>query len=161
MTDTFFILSAKYLFILPAVIFGIYFLKQPRQAQKHILMFALPSLLLTYLMALVAGHFYNDPRPFVVGHFTPLVPHAPDNGFPSDHALLVSAVAAIGTSLNYKLGIVLWVFVLIVAIARVYVGIHHPIDVVAVPTSCQTASQVELGYPAQVASFLFLYPAVL
>lgn len=93
-------------------------------------MFALPSLLLAYLLALFVCHFYFDPRPFVVNNFTPLIPHAPDNGFPSDHALLVASIAIIGTYINRKLGIVLWILAVLVGIGRVYVGVHHAIDVV-------------------------------
>ncbi len=75
------------------------------------------------------GSLYYDPRPFVVGHFTPLIPHVPDNGFPSDHALLISAIAMIGMVWNRKLGSALWVLAVLVAAARVYVGVHHTIDV--------------------------------
>lgn len=124
------IFLAKYLLILPTLILGIYFLTQPRQIQKNILTFTIPSLLLTYLLGLLAGHLYYDPRPFVVGNFTPLIPHTPDNGFPSDHTLVVSAIAIIGSYLNWRLGVILWVLGLIVAAARVYIGLHHPIDVV-------------------------------
>lgn len=129
MTDLFFIFSAKYLFVFPVLLAGIYFLMQSRVSQKRILIFTIPSLALTYLLALLAGQAYYDARPFVVGRFVPLIPHAPDNGFPSDHALLVSAIAIIGTYLDRKLGIALWILGLIVASARVYVGVHHPIDV--------------------------------
>ena len=130
MLNSILIFSAKYLLVLPAVILGIYFLLLPRQVQKNILIFAIPSLLLTYLFGLLAGHLFYDARPFVVGNFTPLIPHAPDNGFPSDHALVVSAMAVIGSYLNWRLGVVLWVLGFIVAAARVYIGLHHPIDVV-------------------------------
>ncbi len=128
--DAFFIFSAKYLFILPLLILAGYFLLRQRSSQKKIFIFAFPSLVLTYLVALLAGSLYYDPRPFVVGHFVPLIPHVPDNGFPSDHALLVSAVAAVGTCFNRRLGAILWLLALIVATARVYVGLHHLIDVV-------------------------------
>ncbi len=128
--DSFFIFAAKYLFLLPVAIIGIYFLLQPRASWKRMALFAIPAALLTYLFGLLGGHLYFDPRPFVVGHFTPLVPHAPDNGFPSDHTLLVSAIAMIGTFWGRRLGAVLWAVAIIVAIARVYVGVHHPIDVI-------------------------------
>jgi undecaprenyl-diphosphatase len=128
--NTFFILSAKYLMILPVIILGIYFIKLPRSSWKNTLIFILPSLIITYIVALIAGHIYYDPRPFVVDGITPLISHAPDNGFPSDHALLVSAIAMVGIYLNRKLGITLWILAIIVAIARVYVGVHHTIDVV-------------------------------
>jgi undecaprenyl-diphosphatase len=125
------IISAKYLFAVPVLILGIYFLFQPRRSQKKMLIFALPALALAYLLGMIANHAYVDPRPFVEGNFIPLIPHAPDNGFPSDHALIVSAIASIGTVWNKKLGIVLWILAAIVAWGRVYTGVHHPIDVIA------------------------------
>ena len=129
MEDAFFIFCAQYLFVLPIVILGIYFFMQPREDWKRMTVFAMSAAMLTYIIGVVVGLSYYDPRPFVVGHFTPLIPHAPDNGFPSDHALLVSAVAMIGTMWNKKLGFVLWVLAVLVAIARVYVGVHHTMDV--------------------------------
>ena len=128
--DILFIFSAKYLFLAPIIIIGVYLLSLPRSAWKKTLMFILPSLIITFVIAILAGHIYYDPRPFVIGHFTPLIPHAADNGFPSDHALLVSAIASVGTYLNRRLGIILWLLAIIVAVSRVYVGVHHPIDVI-------------------------------
>src|SRR5665213_707981 len=128
--DSFFIFSATYLFVLSILIISGYFLQQPMHAKKRMVVFALGSLALTYVVGLLSGRLYFDPRPFVVGHFTPLIPHAPDNGFPSDHALLVSAIATVGSYWNWKLGAVLWIIASIVAVARVYVGVHHPIDVI-------------------------------
>ncbi len=129
MEDAFFIFCAQHLFVLPIVILGIYFFMQPREDWKRMAVFAVSAALLVYLIGVVGGLLYYDPRPFVVGHFTPLVPHASDNGFPSDHALLVSAVAMIGTMWNRRLGFWLWVLAAFVAIARVYVGVHHTMDV--------------------------------
>lgn len=125
----FFIFAAQYLFILPVVVLGIYFFMRPRSEWKRMALFAIPAGLLTYALGFLGNHLYIDPRPFVVGHFTPLLPHAPDNGFPSDHTLLVSAFAAVGMFWNKWLGLALWLIAVIVAIARVYVGLHHPVDV--------------------------------
>lgn len=114
------------------IIAGIYFLKQPRSIQKKIIIFSALSLILLYLLATVAGYIYNDPRPFVVGNFAPLIPHVPDNGFPSDHVLVVSVIAAIFTYFSTRrIVITLWIVTLFVAIGRVFVGVHHPIDVIA------------------------------
>ncbi|MDE2037795.1 MAG: phosphatase PAP2 family protein [Patescibacteria group bacterium] len=128
--DGFFIFCAQYLFIVPVLILGIYFLLQPRANWKHMAIFAISAALLAYLIAVIGGLLYYDPRPFVVGNFTSLIPHAPDNGFPSDHALLVSAIAMIGTIWNKRLGLALWFIALFVMAGRVYVGVHHPIDVI-------------------------------
>ncbi|MDE1975615.1 MAG: phosphatase PAP2 family protein [Patescibacteria group bacterium] len=91
--------------------------------------FAISAALLAYIIGVVGGLLYYDPRPFIIGHFTPLIPHAPDNGFPSDHALLASAIAMIGTIWNRRLGFALWILAVLIAIGRVYVGVHHVIDV--------------------------------
>ncbi len=127
--DSFFIFAAKYLYLAVLGLLGLYVLMQPRDSQKRMAIFAVPAGLLALALGMLAGRFYFDPRPFVVGHFMPLVPHAPDNGFPSDHELLVSAAAMIGTVWNRRLGIALWALALVVAVARVYVGVHHLVDV--------------------------------
>ncbi len=129
--DSFFIFAAEYLYLVSVGILGVYFLLQPRRTWRRLALFAIPAGLLALLFGTIANHLYFDPRPFVVGHFTPLVPHAPDNGFPSDHTLLVSTVAMIGTFWNRRLGIALWLLAALVAYARVYVGVHHTIDVLA------------------------------
>ncbi|MGH7141795.1 MAG: phosphatase PAP2 family protein [Minisyncoccia bacterium] len=129
--DTFFIFAARYFIILPAVILGIYFLTRKWPAQKQMVLFAIPAGLLACAFGLLGGHFFFDPRPFVVGHFMPLISHAPDNGFPSDHTLLASAFAAVGMFWNKWLGLALWLIAIVIAVARVYVGVHHPLDVVA------------------------------
>jgi undecaprenyl-diphosphatase len=124
------IFVAKYLILLPIGTVGVYFLFQPYAAKKRMVTFAVPAAALSYLVGLVGNLVYFDPRPFVVGHFTPLILHVPDNGFPSDHTLLVSTVAAMSMYWNRKLGLLLWAIAIIVAVARVYVGLHHPMDVI-------------------------------
>lgn len=129
--DTVFIFGAEYLFILVILIAGIYFLPQSKVIKKEMLIFSLISLPLIYLVAVLAGHLYFNPRPFVVGNFTPLIPHVADNGFPSDHVLLVSAVSAVVMYFNRRIGLILWILTILVAISRVYVGVHHLVDVLA------------------------------
>lgn len=129
--DSLFIFGAKYLFILSFVIAGIYFLKLPWESKKKIAVFGVISIILIYGIAFIAGHLYDNPRPFVADHFTPLIPHDPDNGFPSDHVLMVSAIAAVVYFSNRKIGLILLGIGILVAISRVYVGVHHPIDVIA------------------------------
>jgi membrane-associated phospholipid phosphatase len=73
----------------------------------------------------------NEARPFVVLHFTPLIAHARDAGFPSDHATAAGAVAAGLTFLSWRLGLVTWLVALLIAFSRVYVGVHFPQDVLA------------------------------
>ena len=126
---TFWILVAKYFVALPLLIGAGLLLSLPRARQKALLVFGVLAGVLALVFARIGGYLYYDPRPFVVGHFTPLVAHAVDNGFPSDHVLLASAVAAVCMYFNRKLGLLLWGIVALIAFARVYVGVHHTVDV--------------------------------
>jgi len=77
---------------------------------------------------LLSALIYN-PRPFMDEHAGQLIAHAPDNGFPSDHALLVFTVAAIVYTQNKFIGSVLIGLGVLVGIGRVVAGVHHTIDV--------------------------------
>lgn len=127
--NTLIIFTAKYLVFVSAAIAVFYFLKQPRQKQKEVLIFAVVLLPLSYIIAKIISHFYFDPRPFVVGHFTPLIPHAPDNGFPSDHTLLASAIAAVIFRFDKKTGLLLFFLALVIGLARILAGVHHFTDI--------------------------------
>lgn len=123
------ILAAKYLIVLPLLIGAGLLIVLPRARQKALLVFGVLSGSLAFALARLGGYLYYDPRPFVVGHFVPLVAHAADNGFPSDHVLLASAVSAVCSYFSRKLGLLLWLITALVAFARVYVGVHHATDV--------------------------------
>jgi undecaprenyl-diphosphatase len=128
--DTFFILGAKYLFLVSAVIAIVYFWKYEKRAWKRTILFTGVALILTYILGHITGHFFYNARPFVADNFTPLIPHAPDNGFPSDHTLLAAGIAAVFLYLDRKAAIYLWIIAIIVGISRVYVGVHHPLDII-------------------------------
>jgi len=130
MLDTLSILGAKYLFVVIAGIALVYFLKQPRDEQKRIVIFAVLALPLTYIVSKIGALLYFDPRPFVVGHFVPLIAHEPDNGFPSDHVLLCASIAALVFPSSKYVGLVLLLLTLLVGASRVHTGIHHTIDII-------------------------------
>ena len=127
--DVFFIFGAKYLFVLSPFILVYFFFKISSEKRKQILIFTCVSLPLTYLAGLLARELYFNPRPFVVGGFEPLIPHTPDNGFPSDHILLLSALASLVLVYDKKFSITFWSIVLLVGLSRMYVGVHYFIDV--------------------------------
>ncbi|MHB1316740.1 MAG: phosphatase PAP2 family protein [Minisyncoccota bacterium] len=130
MKEILIIFGAKYLIFLSLVISGVYFLYQPWNKKMDIVVVGFYTVILLGIMALVAGHFYYNPRPFVTRSFTPLIPHAPDNGFPSDHVLLASFTAVILSFYNRKIAGILWILTIFIAICRVLSGVHHPIDVI-------------------------------
>ncbi len=123
------IFFAKYLYLV--IIFStlLYLFLQKKLIQKRMLILGLTSFAVAFLIAKILGFFYYDPRPFVVGHFVPLVPHDSTNGFPSDHALLSFSLASLLFLFNRKWGSMLFVSGFLVGVSRVYVGIHSPIDI--------------------------------
>jgi undecaprenyl-diphosphatase len=126
----FMIFAAKYLVYLLIIAAIAFVFFQRKEIQKRMLVFGIISLPITYILAKIAGKLFYDPRPFVTSHIVPLIPHAPTNGFPSDHALISFAVAWIVFLHNKKLGIVFLLVALLIGIARVNVRVHSPIDIV-------------------------------
>ena len=124
------IFISQYLIFFLVLITILYFLKQPDSKKKKIVFFSLIALPLVYVIAKISSYFYYDPRPFVVNHFTPLVSHAPDNGFPSDHTLLGSAISLIVFCFNRKIGFLLVLLSLAIGISRVFAGVHHYADII-------------------------------
>ena len=124
------IIVAKYFYLISIFIVGVFFLKVKTLRKKQFATLAIPSLILTYLVAKLSGLFIKDPRPFVVEHIKPLIAHTADNGFPSDHTLLTMAIASIVFAYNKKLGIVLFVIGVLIGTARVLTNIHHPLDII-------------------------------
>src|SRR6266704_2891926 len=114
MVDTISIFAANYLWYVIMGIAVVYFLIQSRPEQKRMLIFAALVLPLVYLASILGGALYNDPRPFVVSHFVPLIPHKPSNGFPSDHVLWSTATAAIIFPSNKYLSLILWLLTVLV-----------------------------------------------
>ena len=77
----------------------------------------------------LAGHLYYDPRPFVTEHVKPLIPHGPDNGFPSDHALFTMTLTVITYFFNKKIASVMLILTIAVGAARVLAKAHSPLDI--------------------------------
>lgn len=127
------IFAAKYLVFVEAVLAAVlvaYLLY--RRSAITLVRWAVATcvmLLVAFIAAQIAGAVYNDPRPFVEGHYTPLIAHAPDNGFPSDHSLMAAALVASVAFIRWWWALVLVPIAVAVEWARVGAGIHHPIDV--------------------------------
>lgn len=126
------IIIAKYFIVftvlaLPVVFFQ---LKEKRTRCIFTLSIVGGGLLALLLAHIASGLFYN-PRPFVVGHFTPLISHTNTNGFPSDHTLLSAFIGwTLLLSFSKKYGTAVLAIAFIVGSARVLAGVHHPIDIV-------------------------------
>ncbi len=86
--------------------------------------------IIALIVAAIASRLYYDPRPFTQPGVSALIPHAVDNGFPSDHTLLAATIAFVTVLFSKKLGVFLLVNLFLIGVARVAAQVHSPIDIV-------------------------------
>ena len=89
---------------------------------------ALAVILSRGLLTEIIRFFYHHPRPFDALGFTPLIPEA-GASFPSGHAAWFFALAMVIFFRNRKWGTWFFVFAFLIGIARIYVGVHWPFDI--------------------------------
>ncbi len=89
---------------------------------------ALAVILSRGIITEVVRFFYHYPRPFDVLSFTPLVSES-GYSFPSGHAAFFFSLAVVAFYLSHRLGWWYLAFAAINGIARIYVGVHWPLDI--------------------------------
>jgi undecaprenyl-diphosphatase len=120
----------RYFFLISVVVVALYWLRAKVSVKISLAWHVIAGGVLAVVLAVIAGHLYYDPRPFVTHHLVPLIAHAADNGFPSDHALLTAFLAFTMLLYSRSTGIFLLVIALLVSWARVAAHIHNPRDIV-------------------------------
>lgn len=124
------VFCAVYLFVLsPLIVAGVFWRARPSD-RKVLVVRGAAAMLLALLFAKSAGTLYPEPRPFVLHHRVPLIPHAPDNGFPSDHTLLTFACAFLVLPISLPAGLAGMAVATTVGLARVASDVHTPLDLV-------------------------------
>jgi undecaprenyl-diphosphatase len=104
---------------------------RPRLA-AHAWQLVLTILLCQFVVDGVLKPIVGRDRPFVHDVDTPLVGWRPvTNSFPSGHAASSAAGAYVLGIMWPRLRLAWWLLAALVAVSRVYVGVHYPLDVVA------------------------------
>ena len=134
------IFCAAYLYLAGPAALVIVWLRLNSTMRRSLFLRALAAGVLCAAFAYLAGDAYHEQRPFVLQHTTPLVPHAPDNGFPSDHTLFTFACAFVLYPYSAAAAIVVGVAGVFVGWGRVESLLHSPLDVItsfvlAIPAS--------------------------
>ena len=84
-----------------------------------------------FVFSEIIRHFYNKPRPVeVISGLQKLIEQTPGGSFPSGHAAFFFAIAGTVFIYDRKWGIAFFIGALLMGVARVYAGIHWPIDIV-------------------------------
>ncbi len=123
------IFLAEYLhWVIVATVLVFGFLSTPAQRKRMVTLTVLAAPI-ALIIDRVLNKIIISPRPFVEGGFVPLVQHSADNGFPSEHTLLVLFIACTVWVFNRKLGIILLFAGLLVGVGRILAGIHSPLDI--------------------------------
>lgn len=128
--DTLVAAVAQYLPLLIPVVAAVVWWFLPRPDKVTLALQAVLALGAAYALISLAGAVYQDPRPFVVDPTqVPLFPHAPDNGFPSDHTALGATVALLVLPYRRGVGALLLVASVLAGLARVAARVHHVPDI--------------------------------
>jgi len=129
--DDLIVFAAKYLVFFVVLGLLVAWLLVKRQFKLRFIIATVLAGMIALIISRIASHLFYNPRPFVSQHITPLIAHAPDNGFPSDHALFTSTLTMITFFYNRKISYAMAVLTLLVCIGRVLAHVHSPLDVIA------------------------------
>lgn len=116
-------------------------------ATRHALVAAMASGLAGLLINQLIGLVWYHPRPFVAGIGQTLMAHAPDSSFPSDHLTLIWAVA-FSLLLHEQPRVAGWALALLglpMAWARIYLGVHFPLDMLGAALVAFASAWLILG----------------
>lgn len=141
------IIIAKYFIIFPVLLAFYTWLKLSKDKKIEFLIFGIAAGILALVLAKIGSHMFYNPRPFVVGHFTPYFSHGNDNGFPSDHTLLGSMLAFATLRYNRRNGFVALGVAVVIGLSRIVAGVHHSIDIAgAIVFSAIAVGVVQLAF---------------
>lgn len=129
--DNLVIFCAKYVFLATGLLVVLLLIKQNRKQQLQFILTLVGAGIIAYALSKILSKLYYDPRPFVTQNITPLIPHATDNGFPSEHTWFTATVASCIYMVNRQYGKAAFGIVIVVGLARVLAHVHSPIDIVA------------------------------
>ena len=115
------------------LVLGFLFLIFTQRGSRHKLYWfaegAMAIIIARGLVTEVIRFFYHHERPFSFYGFVPLISEA-GWSFPSGHAAWFFAMAMTVWFINRKWGAWFFIFAIVNGIARVYVGVHWPLDIV-------------------------------
>lgn len=122
------VLAEGLIWVVPAGLVGAWL--RGSDATRHALISAALAGLAGLMLNQAIGLLWYHPRPAEAGIGLSLIAHAPDSSFPSDHLTLIWAIAfglVLSPATRFA-GCLIAVAGIPVAWARIYLGVHYPMD---------------------------------
>lgn len=128
------ICSDFFIFLIPLIIFIFYyFIRRKRKRFGLIVIKTLSALGLALLISYLIGIFLPRSRPFLkhreIFQLTHFFASSADLSFPSDHTAIAFVIVLTVLWDWKKLGLFLLIPAFMVGLARVFVGVHWPLDI--------------------------------
>ncbi len=126
--DSFFVYASS---LMPYIFIALLCIMYFASNKKDIAVYAFFSVLLALSLSFLVGLLFYSNRPFIDYEGANLITHANDNSFVSDHSTFLFAIAISLCShlQNKTIAFCIFTLALLGAFARVYVGVHYPIDI--------------------------------
>lgn len=119
-------------YLAPAlVVFSLVFVFRHREFKTRfsMLSFVALALIIAAIFVVVGRFTINNPRPFMVLNFTPLLDAGETHSFPSMHMTLFTSLAIALWFINRKTGYWFLLGAILIGIGRIMAGVHWPIDI--------------------------------
>ncbi|WP_102345186.1 undecaprenyl-diphosphatase [Bacillus sp. Marseille-P3661] len=120
-------LSSYMLFVFLGSFFIFLFIKKTRKMS----IIGLVSMIISLGISQIISFIYYKNRPFVDYDVNLLIEKGISSSFPSDQAVIVFTCSIAVWYYKKSAGVALFIFALLVALSRIYVGHHYPFDVMA------------------------------
>ena len=126
------VIVAQYALYVVAVAAAVVWVMASRSDKVGLAIEAVVAMVLVAVMVKIGGAIHVDPRPFVQNPaLRPLFSHPADNGFPSDHTALATAISAVVWQYRRRVAWAMLALSVLIGVARVAAHVHHTQDIVA------------------------------
>ena len=126
------IFFAKYSgYILVVLLFSFFLLKNKNNYRVMFVQAICSAILSRLFIVEIIRFIYFRNRPFVDWPVNLVLKHEASASFPSGHASLYFAIAFTIFFFNKKIGCVFLITSFLIGLARIFVGVHYPLDILA------------------------------
>ncbi|MEI6400331.1 MAG: phosphatase PAP2 family protein [bacterium] len=119
-------ISYPFAYVAPVIIVVFLLVRKQQKMATFSLLFL--TGFFSWISARVIKNMFHTVRPYIEQNVVPLF-YEPGYSFPSEHVTIFTALSVAVFFLHRKCGIVLGVITILIAISRIIIGVHYPIDI--------------------------------